>query len=173
MNIRPRAEETEQPNNCQSPLTQARSARAYFLPWGCSCPRLTRAALDSQGTPELCSLRPCPSCLCRRPMPPAGVVGQHDADRPLRPDAEEGRGAPLAPGARLRPRHAPARSARWRDPALAAPVRRKLARRSVCPRAANQRLRPAAGEPVAGLQAASRAASACAGRAGPGGCGEG
>ena len=47
MNIRPRAGETDDRDNQQSPPTQARFARAYFLPWGCSCPRLTSRGLGT------------------------------------------------------------------------------------------------------------------------------
>ena len=45
MNIRPRAGETRDSDNPEHPPTQARFARAYFLPWGCSCPRPTGTAL--------------------------------------------------------------------------------------------------------------------------------
>ena len=45
MNIRPRAGETRVSRKTEHPLTQARFARAFFLPWGCSCPRPTGAAL--------------------------------------------------------------------------------------------------------------------------------
>ena len=45
MNIRPRAGETAARDNQQPPPTQARFARAYFLPRGCSCPRLTMRGL--------------------------------------------------------------------------------------------------------------------------------
>ena len=71
-------------------------------------------------------------------------------------------------GWRLRPhgRHGAAAAARARDPPLAAPLRRELAGRPVRPRAADQRLRRAAGEPVARLQAAAGAASARAGHVG-------
>ena len=57
-------------------------------------------------------------------------------------------------------------AARARDPELGAPLRRKLARRAVRAGAGDQRLRRAAGEPVARLPAASRAASARAGHLG-------
>ena len=57
-------------------------------------------------------------------------------------------------------------AARARDPPLAAPLRRELARRAVRARAADQRLRRAAGKPVARLQAAAGAASARAGHVG-------
>ena len=46
MNIRPRPGKLLSDNQ-QSPPTQARFARAYFLPWGCSCPRLTSRGLGA------------------------------------------------------------------------------------------------------------------------------
>ena len=56
MNIRPRAEETLCLDNPDHPPTQARFARAYFLPWGCSCPRPTGAALaQPRNTPAMSS----------------------------------------------------------------------------------------------------------------------
>ena len=69
-------------------------------------------------------------------------------------------------GRRLRPhgRHGAGTAARARDPQLGAPVRRELAGRPVRARAGDERVCSAAGQPVAGLQATSRAASA---RAGP------
>ena len=45
MNIRPEPGKLAVVLQTQHPLTQARFARAYFLPWGCSCPRPTGAAL--------------------------------------------------------------------------------------------------------------------------------
>ena len=81
-------------------------------------------------------------------------------DPSLRGDRPQGR--------RLRPRgrHGAAAAARARDPQLGAPVRRELAGRSVRAGAADQRLRRAAGQPVAGLQAAAGGASAGAGHVG-------
>ena len=59
MNIRPRAGETRCPDKPEHPPTQARFARAYFLPWGCSCPRLTGAAFGQpKEQPELCPSLP-------------------------------------------------------------------------------------------------------------------
>ena len=49
MNIRPRPGKLST-GNPEHPLTQARFARAYFLPWGCSCPRPTGAALAQPRT---------------------------------------------------------------------------------------------------------------------------
>jgi hypothetical protein len=66
--------------------------------------------------------------------------------------AHRGGGAEAAPGAR--------------DPQLGAPLRRKLARRTLRARAGDQRLRRAAGEPVARLQAATGTASTGAGHLG-------
>ena len=63
-------------------------------------------------------------------------------------------------------RHGAGPAARTRDPQLGAPLRRELARRSVRAGAGDERLRRAAGRPVARLQAAAGAASTGVGHVG-------
>ena len=82
--------------------------------------------------------------------------GFHPTPRPTPP-------LPPRPGLRPHGRLSAAAAARARHPELGAPVCRELAGGAVRARAGHQRLRRAAGEPVARLQAATRAAIAFAG----------
>ena len=58
MNIRPRPGKLSAWQREFLP-TQARFARAYFLPWGCLCPRLTLPALAQPRKPS--------HAMCRQP----------------------------------------------------------------------------------------------------------
>lgn len=63
MNIRPGPGElADGVSQTHHPLTQARFARAYFLPWGCSCPRLMPRGLGAaKEHPSYASLSPPPT----------------------------------------------------------------------------------------------------------------
>ena len=76
MNIRPRAGETLVTSTIAAPPTQARFARAYFLPWGCSCPRLTRRGLGAAKDTRAMPIDP------RRRDDIVAAVAAHDSANP-------------------------------------------------------------------------------------------
>jgi hypothetical protein len=78
--------------------TQARFAIAYFLPWGCLCPRPTRAAWaqprNTRTMPILLPHLPLPQTYAAWP-----VWSDSTTQTALPADAEEGGRPPLAPRA--------------------------------------------------------------------------
>ena len=135
----------------------------------CACPICRRCPRRPQ-----CALAPRPRLRPRHApaRPPRGRPRPYRAGRAARADLrlpEPPHGAPgsvlrgdRCQGRRLRPhgRQRAAAAEGARDPELGAPLRRALGRRPLRARAGDQRLRRAAGEPVARLPAASRAARA-------------
>ena len=94
-------------------LSRSRTGCVRSTPTRIGCTSRRRSTHDDPAVPPAAATArlhragPHPRCM-------ASVVRQHHQARPLRPDGQEGRRAPLAPRPRLRPRHPSARPARRR-----------------------------------------------------------